>query len=205
MKVFRISRHCEVPDGTGGRRQVLAAIGGRLGKDPRFMLDEFKGKPFSRAWRPITYWVDKPLLPRPDFWGLPGGFVCNERAMTLAGEPLERCGEYLPVAIENEPGEFRFYHVTNCVNVLDPQRSGWSYYGPANEYRDLRKPAFRPERFGEETLFKIPEDLGVTAYCLERTGDPDDGEFKALVERHGLTGLGFELVWSEDDEDDPAA
>ena len=34
-------------------------------------------------------------------------------------------------------------------------------------------------------------------YCLERSGDPYDGEFKALVEEHDLTGLEFELIWSD--------
>jgi hypothetical protein len=35
-------------------------------------------------------------------------------------------------------------------------------------------------------------------YCVEFTGDPDDGEFKAVVEHHGLTGLEFELVWTDE-------
>jgi hypothetical protein len=34
---------------------------------------------------------------------------------------------------------------------------------------------------------------------VERTGDHRDGEYKALVEHHGLTGLSFHLLWSEED------
>jgi hypothetical protein len=205
MKVYRVDPCCEIPDGNGGRKQVLASLGGQEGETPRFMLDEFHGKPFSRQWKPIRYWLDKPLLHRPDFYGLVCAFICSERALTVAGEPLEMCGELLPVEIEGERGEFRLFHVTNCINVLDRDKSRWRTLGPSKHYKHitetftvLEKPAFNPERFGEETLFKIPEDAGVSTYCLERSGDPDDGEFKALVERQGLTGLQFEFIWSDD-------
>jgi hypothetical protein len=62
----------------------------------------------------------------------------------------------------------------------------------------LKRPAFLSSRFGEETLFKIPEDRATVIYCAEFTGDPDDGEFKAVVEHHKLTGLTFELVWTDE-------
>ena len=35
-------------------------------------------------------------------------------------------------------------------------------------------------------------------YCVEFTGDPDDGEFKAVVEHHNLTGLTFEAIWTDE-------
>lgn len=116
---------------------------------------------------------------------------------------MEMAGEYLPVEIEGEPGLFQFYHITNCSNVLDPDKSQWHILkasklnkGNVETLKELVKPAFRTERFGEESLFKIAEDFGTRSYCLERSGDPDDGEFKAVVERQGLTGLRFDLVWS---------
>lgn len=203
MKVYRVHGSCEIRGKAGHAQQVLAALGGSRGKTPRFMLDEFQGKPFSRQWRPIKYWLDKLLLPRPDFYHLSGAFICNERALLAAGEPIERCGELLPVAIEGEQGEFKLFHVTNCINVLDRDKSEWRTEGPSKHYKQmtqtftyLDKPAFRAERFCEETLFKIPENA-VHTYCLERSGDAEDGEFKALVERHGLTGLRFEFVWSD--------
>ena len=118
--------------------------------------------------------------------------------MRLAGEAMESAGEYLPVEIEGEAGEYRLYHTTNCINVVDGERSGWHCYGPAGEYRELVRPVFKAERFGEESLFKVPENHGIRSYCLERSGDPDDGEFKAVVEHHGLTGLSFELIWSDE-------
>jgi hypothetical protein len=47
------------------------------------------------------------------------------------------------------------------------------------------------------SLFKIPEDYGLSVYCVERSGKVKDGEFKALLEANGLTGLDFELVWTD--------
>jgi len=34
---------------------------------------------------------------------------------------MEMEGEYLPVEIEGEAGQFAFFHITNCINVLDPR------------------------------------------------------------------------------------
>jgi hypothetical protein len=176
-------------------------------RDVRFFTDEFQGKPYARKWKPVRFYIDKSLLPRPDFFAEDTAWVCNERAMLLAGEAMEMAGEYLPVEIENERGEFKLYHITNCINVLDQEKSQWGTVGPSRlykslegyTYKELKRPAFRAERFGEETLFKIPENHGVYSYCLERTGDPEDGEFKAAVEHHGLTGLEFKLVWADDE------
>ena len=65
-------------------------------------------------------------------------------------------------------------------------------------FRLLSKPAFHGKRFGGECLFKIPEGGAHRIYCLERSGEADDGEFKALVEHHKLTGLEFTLVWTDE-------
>lgn len=64
--------------------------------------------------------------------------------------------------------------------------------------RMMERPAFIASRFGEESVFKIPEDRASLVYCVEVTGDADDGEFKAVVERAGLTGIKFELVWTDE-------
>ena len=158
---------------------------------------EFSGNPFSRKWKQLKLYIDKPLLPRPDFytfgWSV---FVCNERARTIVGEALEMAGELLPVGIEGDKGRYWVFNCTNCINVTDLKKSKWRKIGKTGSHRILERPAFLAERFGEESIFKIPDNNGSPIYCLERSGDPDDGEFKALVEKHGLTGLEFELIWS---------
>jgi hypothetical protein len=157
-------------------------------------LDEFMGTPFSRKWRPIELIVSMPLLPRPDFFNYGvGKFVCNERVTDLT--LLEMSGELLPVHIKGEKGKFFIFNCTNTINVIDEKKSKWS---TECGYKELIKPAFVPERFGEPTVFKIQEDAGVNLYCVQRTGDSEDSEFKALVGHHGLTGLEFELAWSDE-------
>src|SRR5688572_26086339 len=197
MRVYEIVSGVEVRRGQS-TRQVFCGLGHADSRDARFLLDELNGKPFSKKWRKLRYYLDKPRLRRPDFFRLPGGWVCNERAMTLAGEAMESAGEYLPVEIEGEAGDHQLYHITNCINVVDGERSGWHCYGPAGEYRELVRPVFKAERFGEESLFKVPEDHGIRSYSLESSGDPDDGGLKAVVEDHGLRGLRLELIGSDD-------
>ncbi len=104
-------------------------------------------------------------------------------------------GELLPITIEGEPGNFFIYNATNGKDVFDAEKAPLRINGPL---REIANYAFKPERFGEECIFKIPEDSYIRTYCLERTGDADQGEFKALVERHLLTGIEFELVWSDE-------
>ena len=157
------------------------------------------GSPFGRKWIPQTFYIEKPLIPKPNlFWIGPSAFVCDEKARELAGEPLEMSGEFLLIHVEGEKGKYWIYNITNCINVVDSKKSKWQKLGPGPNDRQLLKPSFIEARFGEESIFKIPEDRGARMYCLECSGDADDGEFKAVVEHHGLTGLEFELVWDDE-------
>ena len=160
--------------------------------------DDFSGRPYPRKWTPVELYVAQPNRPRPDFFHFGfSAFVCNQRAMEMAQGVLEEAGELLPVTIEREPGNYFIYNVTNCLNVLDHARSKWQPYGPDGKFKRLLEPVFIAERFGDESVFKFPEDP-ITSYCFERGGDGDEEGFKALVERDGLTGLEFKLVWSDE-------
>jgi hypothetical protein len=165
----------------------------------RFIGDrgEFRGVPLNN-WKPQTFYIEKPLYPKPNFFHIGVGvFVCDERARELAAEPMEMSGEFLPIKIEGEQGKFWIYNCTNCINVVNAEASKYWKFGPGLDDQQMDRPAFFASRFGEETVFKIPEDRGAIMYCAEFTGDPDDGEFKAVVEHHGLTGLAFELIWTD--------
>ena len=193
MKVFRVTD----VSGSGTTRQKHASLGPPsdriIGRD----LNEFEGKPYSKAWRPYKVYLDKPRLPRPDFFAFDSKvLVCNERAVELVGEPMAMAGELLPIKVEGEKTTLYLLNITECINVVNPKKSQWRDVG--GKYKTLETPAFRRDRFGEHTsLFKIPDDYGLRIHCLERSGDPYDGEFKALVEEHGLTGLEFELIWTD--------
>jgi len=194
-RVYKVSTRAKPPKGNFPHYAPLVT---KSDRDENWLgLDEFNGKPFSKKWRELELIISMPRLPRPDFFDFGGSvFVCSERALELAGDPLEMAGELLPVRIKSEKGRFRLFNPTNCIEVLDSKKSKWERWGPAGQYERLVKPAFVRNRLGEISIFKFPEDGASRIYCIERSGDPDDGEFKAAVERHGLTGLEFELVWS---------
>ncbi|MPM91300.1 hypothetical protein SDC9_138428 [bioreactor metagenome] len=157
----------------------------------------FNGVPFGRKWRIPDFYIEKPLVPKPNFFRVCLAMACDEEARELSGEALEMSGEFLPIRVKGEEGLFWIYNITNTINAVDHEKSVWQKLGPGPNDRFLKEPAFIPTRLGEETIFKIREDRGARMYCVEFTGDPDDGEFKAVVEYHGLTGLEFELVWTD--------
>ncbi len=198
MKVYEISTLAKPPNTKFENYAVLAAddsVWDFMGIE----RGEFAGSPFSKKWRKQQLYVAKPKLPRADFFTFGfGRFVCNERARKLAGEPLEMAGELLPVTVEGEKGKHWLYNVTNCINVVDDKKSKWRQLGKNKKDRIIERPAFVARRFGEECLFKIPEDGAGAIYALERTGVAAYGEFKAVVEQHKLMGLAFKLIWSDE-------
>lgn len=195
MKVYKVST---LATPRNGRFPNYCTLNVNRNDDQVVRNKFFLGRPYPKQWSMIELFIDNPKYPRPDFYGFGVvNFVCSSKAYEFAGETLEMSGELLPVSVEDEPGEFFIYNVTNCINVIDKKKSVWRALDKAGTYKELQTMVFHPERFGEETIFKIPEDGGVGIYCLERSGDPDDGEFKALVENHELLGLSFDLVWSD--------
>ena len=194
MKVFEITAAAKPPKTRFEYYAPLVVTE----RDRKFLKwDDFHGSPFQRKWKPIQLYVTMPLLPRPDFYNSgTGAFVCTQKAVEVAGEPLGMCGELLPVKVEQEKGKFFIYNVTNCINAVDHRKSKWERLMKGKKL--LTNPAFLADRLGALSVFKIPEDFGIRIYCLERTGDSEDGEFKAVVEHNGLTGLRFEMVWSDE-------
>lgn len=167
--------------------------------------NRFNGKPYPKPWRRITMYFDNPRWPRSDFFhtGM-GHFGCTERARELVGPAMERAGEFLPICIEAEKGNFFIYNVTKCGDYIDPMKSIWQHHADAKEneqlrqqFRTLQGPVFVPRKIGRETIFKLSVGTSIQIYCAERTSDSGGKEFKALVEHHGLTGLRFDFAWSE--------
>jgi hypothetical protein len=193
MRVYRVTADAKPP---GSKEDHYAPLVVATKRDAKLLKwDDFNGRRFPRKWQPIRLYVSMPLLPYPDLFNFGiATFVCTERAAELAEEPLGMCGELLPVTLERTKGKFFVYNVTNCINAVDYRKSKWETLLPGKKL--LVKPAFLADRLGDLSIFKLAEDFGTTIYCLERSGDPDDGEFKAVVEHHRLTGLRFELIWS---------
>lgn len=93
-------------------------------------------------------------------------------------------------------GKFFLFNSTNCTNYLNQKKTIWKRVGGKTEPRQVSKHEFWSQRIGGDCLFKLVEDGGRNLYCVERTGDIYDDEFKALVESEGFTGLAFKVVGS---------
>ena len=196
MNIYEVVSGCERELPNGKVRKLFASA--ELGtKDQEWLTGELQGRQFSKPWRTLELHFDDPKLPRADFPGFEWpALLCNERAMAAVGDILRVAGELLPVKLRGDKGTYLLHNIPVMRDgLLDRKRSTWRTI--AGE-RCLHVPAFRGDYIGTLLkLFKIPEDHGLGIYCIERTGDPKDHEFKALVDRHRLTGLRFNLVWTD--------
>src|SRR5258707_75054 len=52
----------------------------------------FNGVPFGKKWKMPTFYIEKPLAPKPNFFNICGAVVCDEMAREVAGGPLEMSG-----------------------------------------------------------------------------------------------------------------
>lgn len=154
----------------------------------------FDGTPGKEeTWVAPSVYIFKPKQKMGNFLALWGtdALVVDETALEQLRDLLEMSGELLPL-----PYKDRLYHVLNvteCVNVLDDQRTQWLY---EKGRPPIKTYAFHKSRFTEAPLFKIPETCKSEILTFEGLKDADD-EFKGRVERLGLKGLTFEEVWTD--------
>lgn len=197
MNIYEVVSDCE-QDLPNGKTRKLFASAVVQAKDEAWVYRKLQGRtPASEPWRTLELKLDKPKLPHPDFPGFDySGLVCGERAMAAVGGVLRETGELFPVKLRGAKGAYQLYHIpVRTAGLLDAKKTTWR--DVAGE-KCLHVPAFRADRIEPKLkLFKIPEDHGLGIFCVERTGKAKDGEFKALVEKHGLTGLRFSLSWTD--------
>ena len=164
----------------------------------RYLLD---GTPKLATWEEPPVFIYKPLLKRGNFadmWGLFSPAL-DEHAVDELRELLEMSGELLPLTHQGE--NWSILNVTECVNMLDDERSKWVYGETTGAKIQIAKYVFHASRVTESPLFKIPEMRKTQILTIEGFKDPED-EFKYRVEQAGLTGLKFKLLWSDDIEED---
>jgi hypothetical protein len=164
------------------------------------LAEEFEGDPIKQLWKPFRFFCLKPRLKAGDFYYFqPNAFIVSGTARIKAATPLEMSGQLLPITVEGREGEeFFVYNVTNCINVLDSAACTWENSLPTGEKWGIAEYAFFPDRFSENSIFKIPQDVEI--FVVERNRDPEHEEFKAIVESMELKGLVFEEVWSYDSD-----
>lgn len=137
--------------------------------------------------------VDDPSKEEGTFWGC----FFHPALFAVAWPPLCPLIGYIDKACEVLPlygdeHDLRILNVTYVLNCLDRKRST---FAPGFTDR-IRRYVFHPHRL-LYSLFKLPETRASELFCAEGVVSPED-EFKGMVERHGLTGLVFEEVWSDE-------
>lgn len=192
MKVYEVKTGN--PPGTKSRE--YASLNPK-DRDDSFLSKHIGNGTSCAVWRPMEFYVFDPSAPKPDIFDAPS-LVFNQRARALLGPALESGGQLLPLTVEGVAGTHYLYNCTTVVDALDPEHSIWWHYKERNRSR-IDVPSFHPKRLKDATLFLLPPRQLPGLYVVERTGNPSDGEFKALVEHHALTGLRFDLLWSETD------
>jgi hypothetical protein len=194
VNVYRVRSIVEVETKGGNLRQIYSSVDkSRLsGID---WIEHFNGKPYTLPWKTVTFFLDKPKLKRADFlnfaWKV---LVCNERAMNVLGDVLRGAGDVFPAAVAGDKEKYFFCNPTNLLKGAFDKAN--SEYVKLPTHKTLMAPAFHAKKIPADVqLFKTPQVSGI--YCVERTGRAEDGEFKALVDQHQLTGLEFKLMWSD--------
>jgi hypothetical protein len=156
---------------------------------PGLELFQFNGTPRLDTWTKPPVYVYEPRLERPDIWHIVTAavLVASPPIIEMLEPFVSEAGELLPVQL-TENGEtlyaLNILRDFDCLESTDADLSELRLY-----------PNFMPHRLPESGLLKIPQVDTTHIFCLER--DDDAESFRARIERHGLTGLTFELVWSE--------
>ena len=147
-------------------------------------------------WNAPKVYIDNPKKKLGNFFDLcSGAFVVDSGARKILLEFFEIAGELLPIAYEGST--FSLFNVLACVNCLDQGKTKWVLGKTTGARIRILEYHFHPDRMIESTLFKIPETSATQILCVERSKDPEE-EFKARVEEHGLKGLLFEKLWSDE-------
>jgi hypothetical protein len=150
----------------------------------------------GQNWTPPAVYVLNPKRTLGNFFHLcPGALVFDGVALDRLRDLIEMSGEILPLAF----GKSTLYvvNVTECVNALDDEKTGWVIADETGSRIGIQSHAFHAGRLTESPLFKIPETSRAEIYTVAGRMDSDD-EFKGRVEQCGLKGLIFEEVWSDE-------
>ena len=159
----------------------------------------FDGTRRRQAWTPIRMRLfhqdeEGRILVESDFPWL-GAYapVMRDTAIDALGALFSPQGELLPLSCEE--ANLHVFHALTVVDALDLERSDLVLYPNSDQIMQIKKYAFIAERIRGLTLFKVPRLLSHSLYITE--------EVVKAVNRSGLRGVGFRLLWDETVIEDP--
>jgi hypothetical protein len=193
MKIFRLR---PVMPAKGARSRPAPLLECKPSAKHFLAGDRFRGEPFPGDWKRTDLNFGNQVPWQADFYFYgPGALVCSGRARDVLA-PLEDEGEFLPVKVTGIRGDYFLFNSFACRSYLNEAKSTVRKPTANDGAPNISKHGFWTSRIGDECLFKLEEGGALDLYCIERTADPCDGEFRALVKEAGLTGVAFETVWT---------
>ncbi len=198
MNVYRL----EMDMGTDGNciycRLLIVDDGER-----RLLDESFRGKaipqdrwiPFKVVRSPSTPGnLTKPLGDRAGIDFNTDPMVLSRRALEVLVPSIGAFGQVLP--LDFEEADYSLFNITNVIDALDVPRSDVAYFADGG-FKRVKRYAFKPEAIRDQWIFKIPQQPGCFAFVTDR--------FVNLVKSAGLSGFGFDLLWSEEKQSQTAA
>jgi hypothetical protein len=116
--------------------------------------------------------------------------VFSDRAKQVLAPHLDGLGQWIELVADPDPTYWLFY-ITNVVDALDLANSEVVYFpSTPGKVMAIDRYSFKPEAVRDQWLFTLPQRPGSNRCVTDR--------FVDLVRQHGLTGLEFKLLWSDE-------
>lgn len=162
--------------------------------DEKFPKPFFSGEPIGSVWRSWPGGLHDPALPRGDFFPvLPGAIGVHGSGLKIVGDVLSRCGELLPLQLNDASESYVFNCTCVATGALDNERSVRRVL--AGKW--LMEPTtyvFHPAIVSKLAIFRIPQQIN-SLFCV--SGGAPDRDFKRLIDLRALQGLRFIQVWTD--------
>lgn len=161
-------------------------------EEPFMSVDEwqsFDGRPKADGWKPIK--VNRAHPKKMKLSDFPYAFtnVFSLKAVNGLKTLIEDDVEILP--LEFEEIQYFVINVTTVLDVIDYDRSEFETFDNSDRILAFDKYAFRLcDDLHQHNIFKLIDEPASYTFVNER--------FKDEVERNGLTGFKFELVWDSE-------
>lgn len=153
----------------------------------------FDSSPKLNEWVIPDMKVYDPTTTASNFYciGNSGVLVFDEIVLESMQTMFEICGEILPINCEGK--KLFALNVTECINVLDEDRTIWEFYSNGKRRR-IKEYFFSRHLLSESSIFKIPQIKTTKIFCYSEVKDVED-EFIGLYKLNALNGLVFEKVF----------
>ncbi len=160
-------------------------------------------EPLKKTWQSLEIQISKkhPKRKRLDVLTIQDNLLVFPEAILRGelGDILKQHGELLP--LHSEDGQFYLYHVTTVLDkVMDIENSYIMWHaqeGKPPEMSDVQMYEFFADGLSDAMIFKLP--LHGTNRLQRRCFATE--KFKLLVEKSGVTGLQFDLIWNGENPD----